>query len=76
MTERNIVLAGFMGTGKSSVGWEVADQLGRPFHDLDELIATRVRKIHQGNLRTGRRSGFSRLPEAEAGEEFANRTDR
>jgi shikimate kinase/3-dehydroquinate synthase len=42
--EPNIVLTGFMGTGKSSVGREVADQLGRPFLDLDDLIATRAGK--------------------------------
>jgi 3-dehydroquinate synthase len=44
MAERNIVLTGFMGTGKSSVGREVADQLGRPFLDLDDLIAARAGK--------------------------------
>ena len=37
---RNIVLTGFMGTGKSSVGRLVAARLGWPFVDLDERIAT------------------------------------
>ena len=44
MTEPNIVLTGFMGTGKSSVGREVAAQLGRHFLDLDDLIAARAGK--------------------------------
>jgi len=37
----NIVLTGFMGTGKSAVGREVARRLGRRFVDMDELIADR-----------------------------------
>jgi shikimate kinase/3-dehydroquinate synthase len=44
MAEPNIVLTGFMGTGKSSVGQEVADRLGRPFLDLDDLIVARAGK--------------------------------
>ena len=35
----NVVLIGFMGTGKTSVGRLLAGQLGRPFVDLDALIA-------------------------------------
>ncbi len=34
----NIVIAGFMGTGKTSVGREVARRLGREFLDMDALI--------------------------------------
>jgi shikimate kinase/3-dehydroquinate synthase len=44
MAETNIVLTGFMGTGKSRVGREVADRLGRPFLDLDDLIVKRAGK--------------------------------
>ncbi len=33
-----IVLVGFMGAGKSTVGRELADQLGLPFADSDEVI--------------------------------------
>src|SRR4051794_38172908 len=35
---RHVVLVGFMGAGKSSVGAEVARRLGRPFHDIDDDI--------------------------------------
>jgi shikimate kinase/3-dehydroquinate synthase len=41
---RSIVLTGFMGTGKTSVGRRVAQKLGREFIDLDTLIETRTGK--------------------------------
>ncbi len=40
----NIILTGFMGTGKSSIGREVAARTGRPFVDLDDVIAQRAGK--------------------------------
>jgi len=40
--DRNIVLTGFMGTGKSVVGQVVAERLGRPFVDMDARIAERA----------------------------------
>lgn len=40
--ERNIVLVGFMATGKSTVGRELARRLGRPFVDTDEEVAARA----------------------------------
>lgn len=36
--ERNIILTGFMGTGKSEVGKKLAMRLGRQFTDTDALI--------------------------------------
>ncbi len=44
MPERNIVLTGFMATGKTSVGRVVAERLGRRFVDLDDLIVQRAGK--------------------------------
>jgi shikimate kinase/3-dehydroquinate synthase len=41
---RNLILTGFMGTGKSAVAREVARQLGRPFVDMDDEIQTRAGK--------------------------------
>ena len=58
MTHRNIILTGFMGTGKTAVGREVAARLGRPFVDLDDLIVQRAGKVHPGDLRAGWRAGF------------------
>lgn len=39
---RNLVLVGFMGTGKSTLGRAVARVLGRPFRDTDALVVARV----------------------------------
>lgn len=40
----NIILTGFMGTGKTSVGRAAAERLGWPFVDLDDLIVARAGK--------------------------------
>ena len=44
INRRNIVLTGFMGTGKTAVGRAVARILGREFVDMDALIAARAGK--------------------------------
>lgn len=44
MREGNIVLVGFMGTGKSAVGRILAERLGRPLVDMDTLIEERQGK--------------------------------
>ncbi|MCK6577228.1 MAG: shikimate kinase [Anaerolineae bacterium] len=41
-TDRNIVLTGFMATGKTTVGQTVAKLLNRPFVDADEAIIRRA----------------------------------
>jgi shikimate kinase len=41
---RNLALIGFMGTGKSSVGRLIAEQLHYSFIDTDELIESRAGK--------------------------------
>jgi shikimate kinase/3-dehydroquinate synthase len=40
----NLVLTGFMGTGKTRVGREVAHRLNRPFVDMDSEIEARAKK--------------------------------
>jgi shikimate kinase/3-dehydroquinate synthase len=40
----NIVITGFMGTGKSAVGQEVARRLGWQFVDMDDVIVERAGK--------------------------------
>lgn len=40
-SEKNIILTGFMGTGKSTVGQLVAAELDREFVDMDTLIEAR-----------------------------------
>jgi shikimate kinase len=34
----NIVLIGFMGSGKTGVGRELAELLSIPFYDMDEML--------------------------------------
>ncbi len=41
MSKPNIILTGFMATGKTTVGKRLAEQLGYAFVDTDELIAER-----------------------------------
>ncbi len=41
MDERNVILTGFMGTGKTAVGQLLAARLGRPWVDTDALIEHR-----------------------------------
>lgn len=48
MSDRAIILTGFMGTGKSSVGRVLAKALGCPFVDLDaEIVANSGRPINK-----------------------------
>ncbi len=51
---RRIVLTGFMGSGKSTVGPLVARQLGWKFVDADDVIAAEAGCNHSGNLRARR----------------------
>lgn len=67
MSNRSIVLIGFMGTGKSTVGARLAEQLKLRFRDLDEEIVSRTGQsipdifAERGRLISGnRRDGFSR----------------
>lgn len=41
---KNIVLIGFMGSGKSTVGRELHQRLGYPLVDMDQVIEQRARK--------------------------------
>ncbi len=40
----NVTLTGFMGTGKTTIGREVARRLGRPFVDMDTEVEARAGK--------------------------------
>ncbi len=64
MTEqqvRSIVITGFMGTGKSAVGKEVARLLGRPFLDTDAEIETRAGKTIPRIFAEGGEAAFRQM---------------
>ena len=71
---RNIVLIGFMGTGKSAVGQILARRLGWAFADTDQRVATRERAtIPQIFARHG--ETYFRDAEARVIAELAARSD-
>lgn len=69
---RNIVLTGFMGTGKTVVGRALAQRTGRELVDTDAVITGRAGPIPEIFDRLGE-DGFRRL-EREAVRELAGRT--
>ena len=68
----NVVITGFMGTGKSEVGLEVARRLGREFVDMDALIEQRV-GMAIPEIFAKRGEGFFRQQERELCQELAER---
>ncbi len=56
-----ITLTGFMGSGKTSVGRLVADALGCPFMDLDELIVKKTGRSIPAIFEADGERGFRRL---------------
>ena len=48
---RHVVLAGFMGSGKTTLGRDVARRLGRSFLDADKVIEEQTgRKIGRAHV--------------------------
>ena len=56
-----IALTGFMGSGKSTVGRIVADALGCPFLDLDEIIVKKAGRSIPEIFQADGETGFRRL---------------
>ena len=56
-----ITLTGFMGSGKTSVGRIVADALGCPFMDLDEIIVKKAGRSIPAIFEADGEKGFRRL---------------
>jgi shikimate kinase/3-dehydroquinate synthase len=68
MTNRTtLLLNGFMGTGKSTVGKRVAARLGLPFVDLDEAIVARAGKPIPAIFANDGEPAFRRLEREELG---------
>lgn len=71
---RNLILTGFMGTGKTAVGQELARRLGREFVDMDALIKAREGMSVSQIFRQQGEPYFRRL-EAELCRELAARPE-
>ena len=70
---RNLVLTGFMGTGKTRIGREVARRLGRPFVDMDVEIESRAGKPIPSIFAEDGEAAFRRM-EADLCRELSSRT--
>ena len=70
---RNLVITGFMGTGKTSVGEAVARHLSRPFIDMDAEIEARAGKSIRLIFEEDGEAAFRRL-EAALCEELGERS--
>ena len=70
----NIVITGFMGTGKTTVGKEVALKLNRNFFDFDQIIEKRM-KISINEIFEKYGEIFFRDLESKIVSEFADKTE-
>jgi shikimate kinase len=61
---RSVVLTGFMGTGKSSVGRLVAQKLAREFVDMDAVIEAREGETVRTIFETRGEAGFRSIESA------------
>jgi shikimate kinase len=61
---RAVVLVGFMGAGKSSVGAALSRRLGWPFEDLDERIQAREQRSIEQIFSQSGESAFRQLEHA------------
>jgi 3-dehydroquinate synthase len=72
MAAENVILTGFMGTGKTTTGRRLAERLGREFVDTDELIVARAGRSIADIFREEGESRFREL-EAQVAAELAGR---
>jgi len=56
--DRHIALIGFMGAGKTTLGMQLADRIGRPFFDLDQEIEQTTRRSITDIFRREGETGF------------------
>jgi shikimate kinase len=66
-----ILLSGFMGAGKTTVGRLLAERLGVPFRDLDQMVEARSQKSVRELFETAGEEEFRRLERSALGEACA-----
>ena len=71
--DRHLALAGFMGAGKTTLGEQVAERLGRPFVDLDAEIERRAGRSVEELFAGAGEAAFRALEEEAACEALAHR---
>jgi shikimate kinase len=59
--DRHVVLVGMMGSGKSTVGPQLAEQLGRQYADVDELVEAATKLTVREIFETEGEDEFRRL---------------
>jgi len=74
MAQENIILTGFMGTGKSTIGRALAARLGAAFIDTDQLIEQRNNCLIADIFARQGEKAFRQM-EAELAPELAERRD-
>ncbi len=74
-SDKNIIISGFMGTGKSTVGRVLAERLGWPFVDTDQLIEQRL-GMSVGEMFSKYGENFFREKECLLASELAKTTGR
>ena len=57
LDDRHLVLVGFMGAGKSTVGAEVAERIGRAFVDIDPELERELGQTVPTSSRSAGRRG-------------------
>jgi shikimate kinase/3-dehydroquinate synthase len=63
--DRHIALIGFMGAGKTTLGMQLADRIGRPFYDLDQEIERATKRSITHLFRREGESGFRAVEASE-----------
>ncbi len=58
---QRIILIGYMGAGKTTIGRELSRQVGLPFYDLDWYITSRMRKTVKEIFDQQGEEGFRRI---------------
>ena len=58
---KRIIIIGYMGSGKTTVGHALSQELGLPFYDLDWYIETRMRKTVKQIFDESGEEGFRKI---------------